>query len=89
MVDFGALSWRRTPIFAVFWTPAFTVVANRLTKLNMGAQLQTFHYPLASKSFLYSNACIAKSGTQSLTFKSVTSKQTEKKLNVFGHPGGG
>jgi len=43
-----------------------------LTKLNTGAQLQTFPYPKASKSFLYSNAFMAKSGAQSLTFKSVT-----------------
>jgi len=59
----------------------------------MDAQLQTFPYPTASKLFLYSNAFMAKSGAQSLTFKSVTSKQTnkqtDKKLNVFGHPGGG
>jgi len=54
--------------------------------LNKGAQLQTFPYPTASKSFLYSNAIMAKSGPQSLTFKSVTGRQT-KKLNVFGHPG--
>jgi len=46
-----------------------------------------------SKSFLYSNAFMVKSGAQSLTFKSVTDrqtdKQTDKKLNVFGHPSGG
>ena len=42
---------------------------------------------MASKSFLYSNAFMAKSGAQSLTFKSVTDRQ--KKLNVFGRPGGG
>ena len=67
-------------------------IGNSLTKLNEGAQLETFPYPMASKSFLYSNAFMAKSGTQSLTFKSVTNKQTDrqtKKLNVFGHPGGG
>jgi len=54
----------------------------------MGAQLQTFPYPKVSKSFLYSNAFMAKSGALSLTFKSVTNKQTDretdKKLNVFG-----
>jgi len=57
----------------------------------MGAQLQTFPYQTASKSFLYSNAFMAKSGAQTLTFKSVTDKQTnrQKKLNVFDHPGGG
>jgi len=63
-------------------------------KLNTGAQLQTFPYPTASKSFLYSNGFMAKLGAQSLIFKSVTNirqtgRQTDKKLNVFGHPGGG
>jgi len=42
-----------------------------------------------SKSFLHSNAFMAKSGTQTLTFKSLTDRQTDKKLNVFGRPGGG
>jgi len=45
-------------------------------KLNMGAQPQIFPYPTASKSFLYSNAFMAKSGTQTLTFKSMTERQT-------------
>jgi len=55
----------------------------------MGAQLQTFPYQTASKLFLYSNAFMAKSGAQSLMFKSVTNKQTDtKKLNIFGHPSG-
>jgi len=35
-----------------------------LRKLNMGAQLQTFLYPTALKSFVYSNAFMAKSGAQ-------------------------
>ena len=48
---------------------------NSLTKLNTGAQLQTFPYPTASKVFLYSNAFMAKSRVQSLTFKSVTNRQ--------------
>jgi len=56
---------------------------NSLIKLNTGAQLQTFHYPTASKSFLYSNAFIAKSGAQSLTSKSMTNKQTDKKCSTF------
>jgi len=46
--------------------------------LNTDAQLQTFPYPTASKSFLYSNAFMAKSGAQSLTFKSVTDKLTDR-----------
>jgi len=62
-------------------------VGNSLTKVNTGAQLQTFLF-----LFLYSNAFMAKSGIQSLTFKSVTNKQADrqtKKLTVFGCPGGG
>ena len=47
-----------------------------------------------SKLFLYSNAFMAKPGAQTLAFKSVTDRQTNRytnrqKLNVFGHPGGG
>ena len=53
-------------------------IGNSLTKLNTSAQLQTFPYPTASKSFLYSNAFMAKSGAQTLTFKSVTGKQTNR-----------
>ena len=68
-------------------------IGNSLTKLNTGAQLQTFPYPTASKSFLYSNAFMAKSGAQSLTFKSVTdrqtNKQTNKKVNVLSTPAAG
>ena len=67
-----------------------------LRMLSMNAQLQAFPYPTASKSFLYSKAFMAKSGAQTLTFKSVTNKQTDKqtdrqtkKLNVLGCPGGG
>jgi len=52
-----------------------------LRKLNTAAQLQTIPYPSASKSFLYFNAFTAKSSAQSLTFKSVTNKQTNKKEN--------
>jgi len=58
-------------------------VGNSVTKLNTGAQLQTFPYPTASKSFLYSNAFMAKSGAQSLKFKSVTNKQTDKQTKTF------
>ena len=39
-----------------------------LRKLSTDAQLQTFPYPTASKSFLYSNVFVAKSRAQSLTF---------------------
>jgi len=84
-----ALCWRKTPIFAVIFGLRHLVlspIGNSLTKLNTGAQLQTFPYPTASKSFLYSNTFIAKSGAQSLTFKSVTNKQTDKKTKHFWPP---
>jgi len=82
------------PQFLPFWTSAFTGVASwqQSEKVEHGQQLQTFPYATVSKSFLYSNAFMAKWGAQSLTFKSVTGRQTDKqtkKLNVFGHPGGG
>ena len=48
----------KTPNFAVFGLRHFVVspIGRSLRKLNTGAQLQTFPYPTASKSFLYSNA---------------------------------
>ena len=44
-VYFVALCWRKPPIFAVFWTSAFSVVANwqQSDKVEHGTQLQTFH----------------------------------------------
>jgi len=53
-------------------------IGNGLIKLNTGAQLQTFPYPTASILFVYYNAFMAKSGEQSLSFKSVTTRQTNK-----------
>jgi len=88
----------KNPNFAIFWASTFSGVAiwQQLEKVEHIAQLQTFPYPTASKSFLYSNAFMAKSGAHPLTFKSVTDRQTHrqkdrqtKKLNVFGRPGGG
>jgi len=57
-------------------------------KLSTGAQLQTFPYPAASKSVMYSDAFMAKLGAQTLTFK-IGDGQTKnrQKLNIFGHPG--
>jgi len=54
-------------------------VGNNLRELSKGAQLQTFSHPAVSKSFLY-NAFMAKSGAQTLTFKSMTNRdrQTDK-----------
>jgi len=76
-----ALCWRKPPFFAVFWTSAFSVVANWQQSDKVEHGQQTFPYPTASKSFLYSNVFMAKSGAQSLTFKSVTNKQTNKQTD--------
>ena len=82
---YSVVLWRRiTPIFAVFavfWTSAFSDVASwhQSQKVEHGAQLQTFPYRTASKWFLYYNAFMAKSGAQSLTFKSVTDRQTNRR----------
>jgi len=75
-----ALCWRKKQFLPFFWTSPFSVVASwqQSEKFEHGAQLQTFPYPKASKLFLYSNAFMAKSSAQSLTFKSVTNKQTDK-----------
>jgi len=70
------------------WHFMVSTVGGNLRKLNISAQLQTFPYSRVSKLFLYSNALMIKSCTQTLTFLSVTYKQTDKKLNVFGCPGG-
>ena len=80
-------------------------VGGNLRKLNTGAQLQTFSFravsngikivSVLSKSFLYF-AFMAKSGAQSLTFTTWHGDRQwdrhtdrQKKLNVFGRPGGG
>ena len=58
----------------IFLTSALSGVASwqQSEKAEHGAQLQTFTYQRVSKSFLHSNAFMAKSGAQTLTFKSVT-----------------
>jgi len=71
----------KNPQFLPFFGLRYLVMSpfgSSLRKLNMGVQLQAFPYPTASKSFLYSNDFTAKSGAQSLIFKSVTNKQTNK-----------
>ena len=80
----------KTPNFAVFGLRHFVVspLGSNLRKLNTGAQLQTFPYPMASKSFLYSNAFMSNQPhAQTLAFKSVTNKQTfRQKTRSFRPP---
>ena len=91
----GGEKLKSLPFFGLRHLVMSTVGGN-LSKLNTGAQLQTFPYPTASKLFLYSNIFMVKSGAQTLTFKSVTSQAWQKKrdwqtkkLNVFHRPDGG
>ena len=66
-------------LFSVLWTSAFSGVDSwRQSELNTGAQLQTFTYPMASTSSLYSGAFMAKSGEQTLKFTSVRNRQTNR-----------
>jgi len=82
---YSVVLWlRKTPIFAVFWTWAFSGVAIWQQSEKVEHEYTTTHtflYPTASKSFLYSHAFMAKSGAQSLTFRSVTNRQTDKQKN--------
>jgi len=90
-----ALSGGERPLFLPFYGLRHLVmstVGGSLRKLSTCAQLGTFPYPTASKSFLCSKVFLAKSCAQHLTFTHVTDKQANKqtkKLHVFGRPGGG
>jgi len=85
LVYFVALWRRKTQNFAFFWTSVLSPLGGSLRKLNTSAQPQTFPYPMASKPFLYNKAFTAKSGAQTLTFKSMTNRQRDrqKKNSTF------
>jgi len=53
-------------IFAVFWTWAFSGIANWQQSEKVELKCSTTNHPLATKSFLYANAFMAKSGSQTL-----------------------
>ena len=83
--------WRRKtpiiellPIFAIFWTSAFSVVANwqQSDKLEHGCTTANLPLPNGIKIVsVLQRRFMAKSGAQTLTFKSVTDKQTNKQTN--------
>jgi len=83
--------WRRkTPIFAVFWTSAFSDVSWRQSE-KVEHRCTTTNLPLSNGIKLYSvlqRLYLAKSCAQALTFRSVTNKQTEtdKKTQRFWPP---
>jgi len=83
----------KIPIFALFWTSAFCAVAtwHQSEKVEHGCTTTNFPYPKASKSSVYSNAFMATSGAQHLTFKSVTNKHqidTQKTSTFLAAPAG-
>ena len=94
--------WRKTPIFAVFWTSAFSVVANwqQYDKVEHGCT--TTNLPLSNGIKILSvlqrlhgeightTSDVQKRDEQTdRETDRQTDRQTDKKLNVFGHPGGG
>jgi len=87
---YSVAPWQReTQNVCHLWIRHFVTspVGSNLRKLKTRAQLQTFPCPMASKSFLCSNAFVAKLGAQSLTFNSVTDRQTDKqKTHRFWPP---
>ena len=72
--------------FDIFWAPVPTPFLPIRAKFGVLEQTQGLH--LQTKFHLNVFIVSASDGAQTLTFKSVTDKQTDKKLNVFGHPGG-
>jgi len=74
----------KNPNFATFWTGICGVSSWwRSMKVEHGCTTTNLPYSAVSKSFLYSSAFMAKSCVQTLTFKSVTDKQINEKLNVL------
>jgi len=69
-----------------FWTSAFSGSDRwrQSEKVERGAQLQTLSNGI--KIVLYSDAFLEKSCAQTLTFKSVTNKQRDKKTQRFWPP---
>ena len=65
-------------------------IGNSLTKLNTGAKIQTFPYPTASKSFLYSNVRlhgeIGRTNSDVQKRNGQTNRQTDKKTQRFWPP---
>ena len=83
---YSVVLWRRKPqLFLLFFGLQHLVMSPigiNLKKLSTCTQPQTFPYPTASKSFLYSDAFVVKWGAQTLTSNSVTDRQTNKQTNI-------
>ena len=73
----------KTPKFCRFFNSAFYDVASwqQSEKVEHGCTTKNLPLSKVSKSFLYSNAFMAKSGAQTLTSTSVTERQTNQQTN--------
>jgi len=90
-VNFVVFYWRKTPIFAIFWTSAFSGVDTwqKSDKVEHGCTTTNLSLSNDIKIVFVLQGLHGKIGAQSLTFKSVTDKQTDKKFNVLATPGSG
>jgi len=77
LLPFGGEKPQFLPYFGL-WHLVVLLIGSNQRKFSTTAQLQTFPNPMVSKSFLYSNAFIAKSGAQTLMFERQTDRQTER-----------
>jgi len=92
-----ALCWRKNPIFAVSWTSAFSGVANWHQSQNVEHECTTTNLPLSNGIKIVSViqrflSEIWRTISDVQKRDEQTDKHTDKqtrKLNVFGHPGGG
>jgi len=82
------------PFFAVFWTSAFSDVANCHQSLKVEHGCTTTNLPLSNGIKIVSvlqrlHGEIGRTVSDVQKRGGQTDKQTDKKLNVFDHPGGG
>jgi len=84
----------KTPIFAVFWISAFSVVTNWQHTEKVEHEYTTTNLPLSNGSKIVSvlqrlHGEIRRTISDVQKRDEQTDKQTDKKLNVFGRAGGG
>ena len=89
-----AFYWRKPPIFAVFWTSAFSVVANWQQSDKVEHVCTTTNLPLSNGIKIVSvvhrlHGEIGRTISDVQKRDEQTNRQTDKKLNVFRRSSGG
>jgi len=87
----------KTPIFAIFsifWTSAFSDVANWHQSQTVEHECTTTNLPLSNGMKIVSalqrlHGEIGRTNSDVQKRDGQTNRETDKKLDVFGHPGGG